>query len=40
MSIKDRLPVILTKIVDTICQNKTEIIATYGQVIVETYTYM
>ncbi|KAL0124160.1 hypothetical protein PUN28_006175 [Cardiocondyla obscurior] len=30
VTIRDRMPVILTKIVDTLCQNKSKIIATYG----------
>lgn len=30
-TVKDRLPVILTKIVDTLCRNKNEIVETYGQ---------
>ncbi|XP_024876138.1 protein-glutamate O-methyltransferase-like [Temnothorax curvispinosus] len=30
VTIKDRLPVILTKIVDTLCQNRSKIIATYS----------
>lgn len=33
VSIKDRMPVILTKVIDTICQKKNEIIYVYGQVI-------
>ncbi|XP_012539319.1 damage-control phosphatase ARMT1 [Monomorium pharaonis] len=31
VTIKDRLPVILTKIVDTFCQNKSKIINTYSE---------
>lgn len=31
VSIKDRMPVILTKIIDTFCQKKNEIIYRYGQ---------
>ncbi|EFN74727.1 UPF0364 protein C6orf211-like protein [Camponotus floridanus] len=31
VSIKDRMPIILTKVIDTICQKKNEIIYMYGQ---------
>ncbi|KYN02992.1 PREDICTED: putative protein-glutamate O-methyltransferase [Cyphomyrmex costatus] len=31
VTIKDRLPVILTKIIDTLCQNKNKIIDTYSE---------
>ncbi|XP_029675820.1 protein-glutamate O-methyltransferase-like isoform X1 [Formica exsecta] len=31
VSLKDRMPVILTKIIDTICQKKNEIVHAYGQ---------
>lgn len=32
ITIKDRLPVILTKIIDTLCRNKENIAEIYGEV--------
>ncbi|EZA57634.1 hypothetical protein X777_00734 [Ooceraea biroi] len=31
ITVKDRLPIILTKVIDTFCRNKNQIIDTYGQ---------
>lgn len=39
-TIKDRLPVILTRIVDTLCQNKNQIIDTYGRGATEDIKYI